>query len=81
MPFFSNAIEFDSPCYSALKSAIYVKENHHSVMNKITGFLLFILPLTLRVHNLNYNGAVVCAVATLAAVQEGYFIRTGIMKG
>ena len=53
----------------------------HSVMNRITGFLLFILLLTLRVLNLNYSGAVVCAVATLAAVQEGHFIRTGIMKG
>ena len=53
----------------------------HSVMNKITGFLLFILPLTLRVLSLNYSGTVVCAVATLAAVQEGYYIRTGRMKG
>ena len=52
----------------------------HSVMNKITGFLLFILPLTLRVLSLNYSGTVVCAVASLAAVQEGHYIRTGRMK-
>ncbi len=48
----------------------------HSVMNKVTGFLLFILPLTLRVISLNYSGAVVCVVSALAAVQEGLYIRT-----
>lgn len=51
----------------------------HSVMNKVTGILLFILPLTLRALNLNYSGVVVCAAATLAAMQEGHYIRTGRM--
>ncbi len=49
----------------------------HSVMNKVTGILLFILPLTLRALDLNYSGAVVCTAATFAAVQEGHYIRTG----
>ncbi|MCR5575648.1 MAG: CDP-alcohol phosphatidyltransferase family protein [Oscillospiraceae bacterium] len=49
----------------------------HSAMNKLTGVALFILPLTLRVIGLTYSGAVVCAAATFAAVQEGHFIRTG----
>lgn len=49
----------------------------HSGMNKVTGILLFFLPLTLRVIDLRYSGAVTCAAATLAAVQEGHFIRTG----
>lgn len=49
----------------------------HSVMNKITGVLLFILPLTLGFIELKYSAAVVCAVAAVAAVQEGYYIRTG----
>lgn len=49
----------------------------HSVMNKITGALLFILPLTVRIINIRYSAAIVCAIATFAAVQEGHYIRTG----
>ena len=49
----------------------------HSVMNKVTGVLLFILPLTFSIIPLIYSAIPVCAVATLAAVQEGHFIRTG----
>ena len=48
----------------------------HSVMNKVTGLLLFILPLTLSFIDLRYSAAVVCLVATFAAIQEGHFIRT-----
>lgn len=48
----------------------------HSVMNKVTGLLLFILPLTLSFIDLRYSATVVCLVATFAAVQEGHFIRT-----
>ena len=48
----------------------------HTEMNKATGILLFILPLTLTVIDLKYSGAVVCAAATFAAIQEGHFIRT-----
>ena len=46
-------------------------------MNKVTGILLFALPLTLTVIELKYSGAVVCAAATFAAIQEGHLIRTG----
>ena len=49
----------------------------HSVMNKATGALLFLLPLTIRTVGLQYSATVVCAAATFAAVQEGHFIRTG----
>ena len=48
----------------------------HTVMNKVTGVLLFVLPLTLTVIDLKYSGAVVCAAATFAAVREGHIIRT-----
>ena len=48
----------------------------HTIMNKVTGILLFILPLTLQALELKYTGAAVCTVATFAAVQEGYYIRT-----
>ena len=49
----------------------------HSVMNKVTGILLFILPLTFSLVPLKYSAIPVCVVATFAAVQEGNFIRTG----
>ena len=49
----------------------------HTVMNKATGLLLFLFPLTLRVVDLEIGGAVVCAVATVAAIQEGHWIRKG----
>ncbi|MBR3148666.1 MAG: hypothetical protein IKF64_00705 [Eubacterium sp.] len=47
----------------------------HTLMNKITGLLLFLLPLTLTFIELKYSGAVVCAIATFAAIQEGHYIR------
>lgn len=46
-------------------------------MNKITGCLLFILPLTVPVVSPMYSLPAVCLVATLAALQEGYYIGTG----
>ena len=49
----------------------------HAVMNKITGTLLFLLPLTIPAVPLKYSAIVVCAAATFAAIQEGHFIRTG----
>ena len=49
----------------------------HTTMNKATGVLLFMLPLTLTIVPLNYSGIPICSVATFAAVQEGHFIRTG----
>lgn len=49
----------------------------HTVMNKITGLLLFLLPLTLNIIEIKYSSAIVCAVATFSAVQEGHFIRIG----
>ena len=49
----------------------------HSVMNKATGALLFLMPLTIPAVPLKYSEIVVCAVVTFAAIQEGHFIRTG----
>ncbi|MBP5459763.1 MAG: CDP-alcohol phosphatidyltransferase family protein [Clostridia bacterium] len=47
----------------------------HTAMNKMTGLLLFVLPLTLPFLDLKYSGAVVSAVATFAAIQEGHLVR------
>lgn len=48
----------------------------HTTMNKMTGALLFALPLTVTIVPLKYTGIPICLVATFAAFQEGYFIRT-----
>jgi len=48
----------------------------HTAMNKLTGLLLFLLPLTLQAVKLEYSAVLICAVATFAAVQEGHLIRT-----
>ena len=49
----------------------------HTVMNRVTGALLFALPLTVPLVELRITALFVCAVATFAAVQEGHLIRTG----
>ena len=46
---------------------------YHSVLNKITGSLLFLLPFTLLLIEPTYSFAVMCTVATIAAIQEGYY--------
>lgn len=52
----------------------------HSMMNKVTGALLFVFPLTISFIDLRFSATVVCIVATFAAVQEGHFIRTKRQK-
>lgn len=47
----------------------------HSAINKAAGALLFVFPLTLGFIDVKYSAAVVCAIATAAAVHEGYSIR------
>ena len=46
----------------------------HTVMNKITGLLLFLLPPTLQFIEIKYSFAVVCIVATIAAIGELCYI-------
>ena len=47
--------------------------DYHSVFNKATGLLLFLLPFTLQRVEPKYSFAVVCIIATIAAIQEGYY--------
>ena len=49
----------------------------HTAANKITGLLLFVLPLTMAVAELRYSALAVCVAAAFAAIQEGHFIRIG----
>lgn len=52
----------------------------HTIANKATGLCLFLLPLTISFVDLRYTAPVVCAIATIAAIQEGYYIATGHHK-
>ena len=49
----------------------------HTRANKLTGALLFLLPLSLGFLNLSCTAIPLCALASFAAIQEGHFIRTG----
>ena len=50
--------------------------NLHTIANKATGLCLFLLPLTMPFADLRYTAPVVCILATIAAIQEGYYIAT-----
>ena len=49
----------------------------HSMINKVTGCLLFLFPLTLTFIDLRYSAVFVCFIATAAAIYEGYLIQAG----
>lgn len=49
----------------------------HTIMNKMTGFALFLLPLTLPFVKTIYSLTAICVLATIAAIQEGYYIGIG----
>ena len=46
----------------------------HTMMNKATGLLLFLLPLTISFVDLHCSAIVVCSIATLAALEEGFYV-------
>lgn len=46
----------------------------HTVLNRITGLLLFLLPLTLSLIDWKLGLMIVSPIATLAAIQESYYI-------
>ena len=45
----------------------------HTVLNKFTGLLLFLLPVTISFVDLTYTLPIVCTIATVAAIHEVYF--------
>ena len=49
----------------------------HTSMNKTTGLVLFLFPLTLSFVELQYSSIAVCIIASFAAIQEGAYIATG----
>ena len=44
----------------------------HTLLNKITGLLLFLLPVTISFVDLTHTLPIVCAIATVAAIHEVY---------
>ena len=56
---------------------------YHTVFNKTTGLLCFLLPLTLQLIEPTYSFAVVCVIATIAAIQESCYtmIKANERKG
>ena len=60
--------------YSARRKFVSV----HTAMNKVTGVLLFVLPLTFPFIRLEFTTVFVCVIATFAAIQEGHHIRTAM---
>ena len=48
----------------------------HSVINKVTGALVFILPFTLTIINIQYTAGLVFVVATVAAIMESRTVIT-----
>ena len=48
----------------------------HTVMNKATGLLLFLMPLTISFMELKYTAIVVCSIATVSAIQEWFYVIT-----
>ena len=46
----------------------------HTMLNKVTGILLFLLPLTVSIMDFRYSSMAVCAVTTVSAIQEGMYV-------
>ena len=45
----------------------------HTILNKVTGLLLFLLPVTISFIELTYTLPFVCTVATVTAIHEVYY--------
>lgn len=46
----------------------------HSILNKVTGAVLFLLPLSLAIIDFVWSASAACLLATYAAIHEGYVI-------
>ena len=53
----------------------------HTIMNKATGLLLFLLPLTISFVELRHIAILACSIATLSAVQEGFYVMEDTEPG
>ena len=49
----------------------------HTILNKATGFLLFLFPFTLGFIEPMYSSVMMCSLATVSAINEAYYTRMG----
>ena len=49
----------------------------HTILNKVTGILLFLFPFTLGFVEPIYSSVMVCSLATASAINEVYYTRMG----
>ena len=47
----------------------------HTVLNKVTGLFLFLLPATINCVDLTYTLPIVCTLATFATMHEWYYME------
>ena len=47
----------------------------HTTANKVSGLLLFLLPIAYEFVGLKYPAILICLVTSFAAIQEGHLIR------
>ena len=52
----------------------------HSFGNKLTGILLFLLPLSVYITDVKYGAILVCITATVTAIREAVKIYGGLKK-
>ena len=69
-------------CVNAISGFVKYKRfvSEHTVMNKLCGVLLFAVPLYIRSFPRQPVAVLIvltCAAATLAAIQEGWYVRSG----
>ena len=49
----------------------------HTIANKITGFVLFVIPLMIGFIDIKILESLMCGIAIFSAIQEGYYIKIG----
>lgn len=49
----------------------------HTTANKITGLILFVVPLIMGVIDIKILEILICGIATFSAIQESYYIKIG----
>lgn len=55
-------------CVRSEKEHRFIVE--HSFLNRLTGVLIFLLPLSVRILSIKYGAIIVCLVATVSALNE-----------
>ena len=48
----------------------------HTILNKVTGLLLFLWPFTISFAEWKHIAIAVCSLATVSAIQEGFYVIT-----